>query len=130
MYQNTVGRLFELPAPAFSLCSPQDAPVPKGGEKLVWTPSKLVERLGREIDNEESVWYWAAKHGIPVFCPGITDGAVRSFHCSAPCYPVPPPRPRLLPLVRSATCSTFTCGSAPTSSSTSRATCGASMTCP
>ena len=54
----------------------QDAPIPKGGEKLVWTPSKLIERLGKEINNEESVWYWATKHGIPVFCPGITDGAV------------------------------------------------------
>ena len=45
-------------------------------EKFVWTPSKFIERLGREIDNEESVLYWAAKNEIPVFCPALTDGSV------------------------------------------------------
>ena len=34
-----------------------------------WTPSKVIERLGKEINNEESVLYWAAKNQIPVFCP-------------------------------------------------------------
>ncbi|ODV89887.1 hypothetical protein CANCADRAFT_97131 [Tortispora caseinolytica NRRL Y-17796] len=41
-----------------------------------WTPSTLIERLGREIDNEDSVYYWAAKNKIPVFCPAITDGSL------------------------------------------------------
>lgn len=41
-----------------------------------WTPSKLIARLGREIDNEDSVYYWAARNNIPVFCPAITDGAI------------------------------------------------------
>ena len=41
-----------------------------------WTPSKLIARLGREINNEDSVYYWAAQNGIPVFCPAITDGAI------------------------------------------------------
>jgi len=45
-------------------------------EKFVWTPSKFIERLGNEIDNEESVLYWAAKNEIPVFCPALTDGSV------------------------------------------------------
>ncbi|CAG9314680.1 unnamed protein product [Blepharisma stoltei] len=45
-------------------------------EGMLWTPSKLIERLGREINNEESVYYWAAKNNIPVFCPGITDGSI------------------------------------------------------
>ena len=27
----------------------------------VWTPSKVIWRLGKEIDNEESVYYWAYK---------------------------------------------------------------------
>lgn len=44
--------------------------------KFVWTPSKVIERMGHEIDNEESVLYWAAKNGIPVFCPALTDGSV------------------------------------------------------
>lgn len=54
----------------------QDAKVPKGGEKVVWSPSTVIERLGREINSEDSVWYWAAKNEIPVFCPGLTDGAI------------------------------------------------------
>ena len=45
-------------------------------EKFVWTPSKFIHRLGVEIDNEESVLYWAAKNNIPVFCPALTDGSV------------------------------------------------------
>jgi len=41
-----------------------------------WTPSKLINRLGREINHEDSVYYWAWKNNIPVFCPGITDGGI------------------------------------------------------
>lgn len=41
-----------------------------------WTPSKLINRLGKEIDNPDSVYYWAHKNDIPVFCPGITDGSL------------------------------------------------------
>jgi deoxyhypusine synthase len=41
-----------------------------------WTPSKLIHRLGKEINNEDSVYYWAAKNDIPVFCPAITDGGI------------------------------------------------------
>ncbi|KAL7063679.1 hypothetical protein AAHC03_02012 [Spirometra sp. Aus1] len=45
-------------------------------QNINWTPSKIIDRLGKEIDNEESVYYWCHKNGIPVFCPGITDGAL------------------------------------------------------
>ena len=38
--------------------------------------STLLFRLGKEIDNEDSVWYWAYKNKIPVFSPALTDGAV------------------------------------------------------
>ncbi|EEC47068.1 predicted protein [Phaeodactylum tricornutum CCAP 1055/1] len=41
-----------------------------------WTPSKIIRRLGEEIDNPDSVLYWAAKHNIPVFCPALTDGSI------------------------------------------------------
>lgn len=41
-----------------------------------WTPSKVIERLGLRIDNEESIYYWAAKNKIPVFCPALTDGSL------------------------------------------------------
>jgi deoxyhypusine synthase len=45
-------------------------------EKFVWTPSRMIHRLGKEINHEESVLYWAAKNDIPVFCPALTDGSV------------------------------------------------------
>lgn len=40
------------------------------------TPSEFVNRLGKEINNEESIYYWTCKNNIPVFCPAITDGAI------------------------------------------------------
>ncbi|XP_028394693.1 deoxyhypusine synthase-like [Dendronephthya gigantea] len=45
-------------------------------EKINWTPSKLIDRLGKEINNPESVYYWCHKNKIPVFCPAITDGSI------------------------------------------------------
>jgi len=45
-------------------------------EGVVWTPSKLIHRLGKEINNEDSVYYWAYKNNIPVFCPALTDGSL------------------------------------------------------
>jgi deoxyhypusine synthase len=40
------------------------------------TPSEFISRLGKEIDNEESVLYWAHKNSIPIFCPALTDGSI------------------------------------------------------
>ncbi|KAJ3768953.1 Deoxyhypusine synthase [Lentinula raphanica] len=42
----------------------------------VWSPSRFINRLGKEINNEESVYYWAYKNDIPVFCPALTDGSI------------------------------------------------------
>lgn len=42
----------------------------------LWTPSKMIQRLGEKINNEESIYYWAAKNKIPVFCPALTDGSL------------------------------------------------------
>jgi deoxyhypusine synthase len=41
-----------------------------------WTPSRIIHRLGKEINNEDSVYYWCYKHNIPVYCPAITDGSL------------------------------------------------------
>ncbi|TGO46674.1 hypothetical protein BCON_0312g00020 [Botryotinia convoluta] len=41
-----------------------------------WTPSKIIRRLGKEINNEESLLYWAYKNDIPIFCPALTDGSL------------------------------------------------------
>ncbi|KAI1884466.1 hypothetical protein AGOR_G00226680 [Albula goreensis] len=45
-------------------------------EGTLWTPSKMIHRLGKEINNPESVYYWAYKNDIPVFSPALTDGSL------------------------------------------------------
>ncbi|MFH1249082.1 MAG: deoxyhypusine synthase [archaeon] len=42
----------------------------------ILTPSKLIKILGKEINNEESIYYWCDKNNIPVFCPAIMDGSL------------------------------------------------------
>ncbi|KAG4428315.1 Deoxyhypusine synthase [Cadophora sp. M221] len=55
----------------------QEASKGKGeGEEINWTPSKIIHRLGKEINDERSVYYWAYKNNIPVFCPALTDGSL------------------------------------------------------
>ncbi|KAJ2546414.1 Deoxyhypusine synthase [Coemansia sp. RSA 1933] len=43
---------------------------------IVWTPSKMIRRLGKEINHPDSIYYWAYKNDIPVYCPAITDGSL------------------------------------------------------
>jgi len=43
---------------------------------VVWTPSKIIHRLGLEINDESSIYYWAAKNDIPVVSPALTDGSL------------------------------------------------------
>lgn len=42
----------------------------------IWTPSMIINRMGKEINNEESIYYWCWKNNIPVFSPALTDGAI------------------------------------------------------
>jgi deoxyhypusine synthase len=42
----------------------------------LWTPSKVIRRLGMEIKHEDSICYWAAKNNIPIYCPALTDGSL------------------------------------------------------
>lgn len=55
-------------------------------ENVLWTPSKVIARLGKEINDQSSYLYWASKNSIPVFCPGLIDGSLgdmlyfHSFH--------------------------------------------------
>ncbi|KAL3313892.1 hypothetical protein Ciccas_007500 [Cichlidogyrus casuarinus] len=44
--------------------------------KVSWTPSKVIDRLGEEINNPDSVYYWCHKNKIPVYCPALTDGSI------------------------------------------------------
>lgn len=45
-------------------------------EPIYWTPSSIIHRLGKEINDERSVYYWCYKNNIPVFCPALTDGSL------------------------------------------------------
>lgn len=42
----------------------------------LWSPSKIINRLGKEINNEQSIYYWCWKNDIPVFSPALTDGEI------------------------------------------------------
>lgn len=42
----------------------------------IMTPSELIWKIGEKINNRESIYYWANKNKIPVFCPAITDGSL------------------------------------------------------
>ncbi|PSC72807.1 Deoxyhypusine synthase [Micractinium conductrix] len=41
-----------------------------------WTPSRMIARLGKEINHPDSIYYWAWRNNIPVFCPALTDGSL------------------------------------------------------
>ncbi|MEK6899729.1 MAG: deoxyhypusine synthase [Nanoarchaeota archaeon] len=41
----------------------------------IFCPKDLIRELGLEVNNEDSILYWAAKNDIPIFCPGIIDGS-------------------------------------------------------
>jgi deoxyhypusine synthase len=84
-----LNRIGNLVVPNDNYCAFEDWIVPildtmleeqeasKGTEEEVnWTPSKVIHRLGKEINNESSVYYWAYKNNIPVFCPALTDGSL------------------------------------------------------
>lgn len=84
-----MNRIGNLIVPNSNYCAFEDWVVPildkllveqessKGTEEpLVWTPSKVIRRLGQEIDDESSVCYWAYKNDIPIFSPALTDGSL------------------------------------------------------
>ena len=39
---------------------------------------EIIREVGLRIDDKESILYWAARNDIPVYVPGITDGAFGS----------------------------------------------------
>ncbi|VEN55952.1 unnamed protein product [Callosobruchus maculatus] len=78
-----INRIGNLLVPNDNYCSFENWTMPILDELLkeqkdgvVWSPSKIIERLGKEINHEDSIYYWAAKNKIPVFCPGMTDGSL------------------------------------------------------
>ncbi|KAI0503151.1 Deoxyhypusine synthase [Xylaria bambusicola] len=84
-----LNRIGNLMVPNVNYCAFEDWVVPildkmleeqeasKGTDaEINWTPSKVIHRLGKEINDERSVYYWAYKNDIPVFCPALTDGSL------------------------------------------------------
>lgn len=59
--------------------------VPQGTR---WTPSKMIARLGKEINNPESICYWAQKVGGDGDghwgCHRPVPGVSPSPHCPSP----------------------------------------------
>lgn len=52
-------------------------------EGTIFSPSDVIARLGKEVNSEESVYYWCWKNNIPVFAPAFTDGAIGDmFFCN------------------------------------------------
>ena len=45
-------------------------------EGTIWSPSSMIRLLGQKINNPDSIYYWAYKNDIPVFCPALTDGSI------------------------------------------------------
>jgi len=78
---NRIGNIF---VPNSRYCKFEDFVLPilerinkeKEKEKENLTPSKLIKILGKEINNKESIYYWAQKNQIPVFCPALMDGSL------------------------------------------------------
>eukprot|EP01117_Protostelium_nocturnum_P006512 TRINITY_DN2347_c0_g1_i2.p1 TRINITY_DN2347_c0_g1~~TRINITY_DN2347_c0_g1_i2.p1 ORF type:complete len:298 (+),score=79.97 TRINITY_DN2347_c0_g1_i2:94-987(+) len=79
-----LNRIGNLVVPNDNYCKFEDWVVPildqlledQKKEGTLWTPSKVIARLGKEINHEDSIYYWAYKNNIPVFCPALTDGSL------------------------------------------------------
>ena len=78
---NRAGNIF---IPNSRYCSFEDFIVPileriyreqKETGKII-SPSELIWELGKEINNQKSIYYHCYKNKIPVFCPAITDGSL------------------------------------------------------
>jgi deoxyhypusine synthase len=40
------------------------------------TTTDFIHGIGKEVSDENSIYYWASKNNIPVFCPALTDGSI------------------------------------------------------
>ena len=45
-------------------------------ENRIFSASEFIHELGKKINDENSIIYWATKNNIPVFCPALTDGSI------------------------------------------------------
>jgi len=45
-------------------------------ENKIFSASEFINELGKKVNDEDSILYWASKNNIPVFCPALTDGSI------------------------------------------------------
>ncbi|XP_052655968.1 deoxyhypusine synthase isoform X2 [Harpia harpyja] len=82
--QSGINRIGNLLVPNDNYCKFEDWLMPileqmvdeQETQGVRWTPSRMIARLGKEINNPESVCYWAQKNNIPVLSPALTDGSL------------------------------------------------------
>ncbi len=83
LYERGVNRVGNLHITTESYCKFEDT-IGSMLNKLYdkkprWPVSEMLKELGLMMDDEDSILYQAAKHNVPIFCPGITDGSF-GFH--------------------------------------------------
>jgi deoxyhypusine synthase len=76
--ENSINRAGNILIPNSRYCAFEDFVIPilKEHKNKIKTASDLIWLLGEKINNKESVYYWAWKNKIPVFCPAIMDGSL------------------------------------------------------
>jgi len=87
-----LNRIGNLVVPNDNYCAFEDWIIPILDQMLeeqrtqgtVWSPSTVIHRLGKEINNEESVYYWAYK--VPPLRPslGYANPTVEQYPCLLP----------------------------------------------
>jgi len=81
---NGVNRIGNILVPNDNYCNFEDWLIPileklykeQANNKTIFSPSLIIDRLGKEINNPQSVYYWCHVNNIPVFCPALTDGSL------------------------------------------------------
>lgn len=48
-------------------------------EKKHWHVHEIISRMGKNLNHDESILTWAYRNEIPIFCPGLQDGAFGEF---------------------------------------------------
>ncbi|GFO05967.1 deoxyhypusine synthase [Plakobranchus ocellatus] len=88
-----INRIGNLLVPNSNYCKFEDWVIPifdamleeQKEQGIVWTPSKLIARLGKEIDNPDSIYYWAYKAVYAVNSGMIIlgGGLIKHHTCNA-----------------------------------------------
>jgi len=73
-----INRIGNILVPNSRYCKFEDwiMPILEKYKDKVKSPKELIKILGKEINNKESILYWAQKNEIPIFCPAIMDGSL------------------------------------------------------